>query len=247
METNTLYHGDCLELMPQIEDHSIDMILCDLPYGVTLGGCKWDVIIPFEPLWDAYKRIIKPNGVIVLTATQPFTSLLIVSNLKMFKYCWVWVKSKKSNFTNVKHQPLRECEDVAVFYNEKPTYNPQGIIHNPKQQKRAKTTGENYFQPATDDGREYIQEYENWPSQILKFNSEGKTIHPTQKPVDLFEYLIRTYTNENELVLDNCAGSGTTAIASMNTSRKWICIEKDDIHYPNALKRIKKHTPTFGF
>lgn len=240
---NDIINGDCLKVMKKLKNGCIDMILYDLPYGTTT--CKWDSIILFEELWNQYKRVIKDNGAIILTASQSFTSALIMSNTKMFKYCWIWEKSRKIGFPNSNRQPLRNYEDVLVFYKKQSVYNPQGLIKKvvPKIVTRNKplndtvNTGEN-------DGslcKTYVQEYENYPSQILKIPSEGKTIHPTQKPVALFEYLIKTYTNEGDVVLDNCSGSGTTAIACLNTGRKYICIEQDEEYFKKSIERINTH------
>ena len=229
MELNTIYQGDCLELMKDIPDKSIDRRLCDLPYGTT--ACKWDTIIPFEPLWELYKRIIKDNGAIVLTASQPFTSALIMSNIEMFKYCCYW-KKRPVNFLNAKHQPLRNIEDIIVFNTKK--YNPQDLVHRVKINKRSNSTETNGAH-----GNENISEYTGYPTQLLEYIGE-RGLHPTQKPVPLFEYLIKTYTNEGDLVLDNCMGSGTTAIACINTGRNFIGIEKDEEYFNIAQKRVKE-------
>ena len=243
MELNKVYSGDCLEVMKDIPDKSIDMVLTDLPYGTT--ACKWDIVIPFEPLWEQYKRIIKDNGAIVLTASQPFTSALVMSNLKMFKYEWIWEKSRKTGFPNANRQPLRNYEDVLVFYNGQSKYNPQNLIKKeiPKKVNRKKPKNDTVNAGENDGSlcKEYIQEYENYPSQILKISNEGNTIHPTQKPVALFEYLIKTYTNEGDLVLDNCAGSGTLGIAAINTKRNYILIEKDEHYCEVARDRISEY------
>lgn len=231
--------GDCLVEMQKIPDKSIDMILCDLPYGTT--ACKWDTIIPFEPLWEQYKRIIKDNGAIVLTASQPFTSALVMSNIKMFKYNWYWIKNA-TGFLNAKKMPMKSVEDVCVFYNNLPTYNPQNLIkvdepkinHNSKARRTESGKG-----LSTHNGgrltKDYIQEFSNYPKQHLIFSNE-KGLHPTQKPVALFEYLIKTYTNEGDIVLDNCAGSGTTGVACQNLKRDFILIEKE----PEYVEIIKK-------
>ena len=226
--------GDCLELMKDIHDESIDMILCDLPYGIT--PCKWDTVIPFEPLWAAYKRVIKPNGAIVLTASQPFTSALVMSNVKMFKYCWVWEKPTKTNFLNAKIQPLRQHEEIAVFYKKQPVYNPQKKAGKPYTQKQgyvgeAKQTGLRKKEVIT------VNNGDRFPLSILRFSKESG-LHPTQKPVALMEYLIKTYTNEGETVLDSCMGSGTTGVACRNLNREFIGIEKDNDYYVIAHNRI---------
>ena len=228
-----IYHGDCLEIMPTLADKSIDMILCDLPYGTT--ACKWDTVIPFEPLWTQYKRLIKDNGAIVLTASQPFTSALVMSNPNMFKYCWYW-KKRPVNFLNAKHQPMRNIEDVLVFGGSV-NYNPQGLLKQHHINKRSNSTETNGAH-----GLANVSEFTNYPTQVLETTGE-RGLHPTQKPVALFEYLIRTYTNEGDTVLDNCAGSFTTAIACMNTNRNYICIEKDEKYFEIGKDRIANHQP----
>lgn len=240
MELNTIYNEDCLEGMKRIPDKSIDMILCDLPYGTT--ACKWDTIIPFEPLWEQYKRIIKENGAIVLTGSEPFSSHLRLSNLEMYKYDWKWEKAQGVNFAQCNHMPMSVYEDIMVFgrfgmsKNAKiqPVYNPQGLIEVNKK-KKAKTNTEHR---PSDNNKDHIQRYSNYPRQIISFASD-RGLHPTQKPVALFEYLIKTYTNEGETVLDNCIGSGTTAIAAINTNRNFIGFELDKGYYDIAQERIK--------
>ena len=237
MELNKIYLGDCLELMKDIPDKSVDMILCDLPYGTT--ACKWDTIIPFEPLWEQYKRIIKDNGAIVLTASQPFTSYLIISNIKWFKYCWIWNKKKGGSPLLSKIQPIRITEDIVVFGKNKVNYNPL-MTPRDKPKSRGKNTGKisettnNVFL----EDKTYTEYYPKNILEISNANQKGK-IHPTQKPVALFEYLIKTYTNEGETVLDNCIGSGTTAIACINTNRNFIGIEKDKCYFDISNKRIE--------
>jgi site-specific DNA-methyltransferase (adenine-specific) len=231
MDTNVIYNEDCLEGMKRIPDNSIDMILADLPYGTT--ACKWDTIIPFEPLWEQYERVIKDNGAIILTASQPFTSALVMSNVKMFKYEWVWIKTKPTGFLNAKKQPLRTYEDICVFYNKQSLYNPQGIKSTDKLVSR--TNRGNYGECS----KTTRQTVTNYPRNILEFPSiDG--LHPTQKPVKLFEYLIKTYTNEGHIVLDNVIGSGTTAIACLKTNRKFIGFELEEKYYNIALERIGK-------
>lgn len=235
---NKIMQGDCLELMKDIPDGSVDMILADLPYGTT--ACKWDTIIPFEPLWEQYKRVIKPNGAIVLTASQPFTSALVMSNPKMFKYSWVWQKSRPTGHLNAKKQPMRKTEDICVFYSNQCQYNAQNLVagtfDNTRPAKSNKIKGKGvHGMERSDFG---LSAYTNYPTNILKFNNEhnvGNSVHPTQKPVALFEYLIKTYTNEGDLVLDNVAGSGTTGVACQNTNRKYILIEKEE-EYINIIK-----------
>ena len=235
------YEGDCLEIMPIFADKSIDMILCDLPYAVTSRN-EWDVIIPFESLWEQYKRIMKDKAAIVLTAVQPFTSLLIVSNLKQFKYCWIWEKSNKTNFLNAKKQPLRKHENIVVFGNAGMNYYPQGLQVKNSFTRQGKKETTNYGKQDRGDGG-YLQELSGYPHDIIQFNSESTryVLHPTQKPVALFEYLIKTYSNEGDVILDNCASSFTTAIACINTNRKYICIEKDPGYFEIGTERIRKY------
>ena len=240
---NTIHLGDCLELMPQIADESIDMILCDLPYGTT--GMKWDTIIPFDKLWEQYERIIKPNGAIVLTAQQPFTSKLVLSNEKMFRYEWVWDKHISRGMHRAKQQPMRKHENVLVF-SKQPKHN-----YFPIMVKRDKVvTVKNYIKRDTSGerrGGRYVNNDKTYtythkyPDTIIigKWEANAKKYHATQKPVLLFEYLIQTYTNEGELILDNCAGSGTTAEAAINTKRDYILIEKEEKYFEIIKKRIK--------
>ena len=242
-------HGDCLEEMPKLADKSIDMILCDLPYGTT--ACKWDTIIPFEPLWKQYKRLIKDNGAIVLTASQPFTSALVMSNPDIFKYIWYWIKDKPSNFLMGKKQPLRYVEEVLVFSKGIPLYNPQMQPREEKDKRKNKLTSsllknENIgINEKTDKYQDRLKSGLNdfiYPRNYQKFNNRTDGLHPTQKPVALFEYLIRTYTNEGDTVLDNCSGSGTTGIAAFNTKRNAILIEKDEQYFNAAKERFERET-----
>jgi len=221
--------------MKDIPDNSIDMILCDPPYGTT--ACKWDTIIPFEPLWEQYKRIIKDNGAIVLTASQPFTSALVMSNIKDFKYCWYWKKSRPTGFLNAKKQPLRNVEEICIFYQNQSIYNPQMKKVEEKIFTRTKGGGtygkqNNIPSGVSNNGLEN-------PFTLLEFSSEHSKFHPTQKPVALFEYLIKTYTNEGDLVLDNCAGSGTTGVACKNLNRNYILIEKEPKYIEIIKERLK--------
>ena len=244
---NEIIHGDCLEVMSEIPDKSIDMILCDLPYGTT--ACKWDTIIPFEPLWAQYERVIKDNGAIVLTASQPFTSALVMSNPKMFRYEWIWEKTIASNFLNLRRHPARKHENVLVFYKNIPTYKPRMSEGKPytdtaRVRSDGKEKDSKYLQFLKGETRK--KQIDNkgtrYPSSVQKFsNPNNGNVHPTQKPVALFEYLIRTYTNEGETVLDNCIGSGTTAIAALNTGRFFIGIEKEEKYVEIARKRIADH------
>ena len=245
MELNKIYNMDCLEGMKFIPDKSIDMILCDLPYGTT--ACKWDNVIPFEPLWEQYKRIIKDNRAIVLFGNEPFTSMLICSNLKGFKYKWDWNKKIPSGMGYAKYRPMQQTEDIPVF-----TKNGKRAKYNPQMTKRDKPikSGGNTIKAGVysehkcmGKGKEYNKTYEyKNPVTLIEFDKVRKgAIHPTQKPVILFEYLIRTYTNEGETVLDNCMGSGTTAIACMNTKRNYIGFELNKEYFDIAEKRIKNH------
>lgn len=239
-----LMFGDCLERMKEISDGSIDMILCDLPYGTT--ACKWDNIIPFEPLWGQYKRIIKENGAIVLFGSQPFTSALVMSNPKLFKYEWIWEKSKASNFLLARKQPLKAHENILVFANGTPNYYPQKKQGKPYYRGGVKDKHDN---PEVSNNipnyHSHIRKSEDgmrFPRSVQYFTTaefDGK-YHPTQKSVNLLEYLIKTYTNENNLVLDNTMGSGSTGVACVNTNRKFIGIELDDKYYDISCKRIKE-------
>ena len=231
LEINKVYQGDCLEIMKGIDDKSIDMILCDLPYGTTT--CKWDIIIPFEPLWKQYKRLIKPNSAIVLFGSQPFTTILISSNIAMFKYCNVWVKTKPSGYQIAKIKPLSAYEDICIFGIGRITYNPQMTLRDKPRIGRVHRTNN---QMKVSGGGIYIAEKEythKYPTTVLNFanGSQKDKIHPTQKPIDLCEYLIKTYSNEGDLVLDSCAGSGTTGKACKNLDRNFILIEKEEKYY----------------
>lgn len=258
-----LYQGDCLELMKNIPNNSIDMILCDLPYGCTARN-KWDVIIPFEPLWEQYKRIIKDNGAIVLFGKNPFTSMMIMSNQDMYKYNLVWRKNLKTGNLNARKMPMGAYEDIMVFYKNPPIYNPQRI---PRTYQIP--SGNKFNSKTTNYGKQkeiYIDRQSEWlmPDDVIDYedsssldaldlenemlyikcvhNSSGK-LHPTQKPVELLEWLIKTYTNQNELVLDNCMGSGSTGIACLNTNRNFIGIELDEKYFNIAKERIEKYNP----
>ena len=231
--------GDCLERMKEIPDGSVDMILTDPPYGTT--ACKWDSIIPLEPMWEQLKRIIKPNGAIVMTASQPFTTTLIASNMKMFKYCWVWQKNRHSSPLLAKKQPLRNYEDVVVFYKKQPLYNPQGVKTIDALIKNSRSAGGEIINAKRGDTSlkgEYKQTTTNYPKQVQKFDVVTRAIHGTQKPVDLMEYLIKTYTNESETVLDFTMGSGTTGVACKNLNRNFIGIELDEEYFKIAQERI---------
>lgn len=226
--------------MAQIPDGSIDFILTDLPYGVT--QCKWDTVIPFDILWNQYNRILKPNGVVALTAIEPFASMLRLSNVRNFKYDWVWDKVKGTGFLNAKKQPMRNHEMVCVFYRSAPVYNPQKTFGHVKK----KTFRSRKLQTPVygEMGKDYQYEStERYPRSIQVFSTDtqNSSLHPTQKPVALFEYLIKTYTNESDTVLDSCAGSGTTGIAAINTGRKYILIENDEEHFQKMSSRIESH------
>ena len=239
METNVCYQGDCLEVMKGIEDKSIDMILADLPYNTT--ACHWDVLIPFEPLWEQYKRIIKDNGAIVLTASQPFTSALVMSNPKMFKYEWIWEKHKGTNFFLAKKQPLKVHESVLIFGGS--NYNPQMVEGTPYKQRGSHNInkkGGMFGGHAVGYSKDYDSS-KRYPRSVLPIsnhNQKRTSFHPTQKPVALFEYLIKTYTNEGDLVLDNTAGSGTTGVACKNTNRNFILIEQDEKYCDIIKERV---------
>lgn len=237
MELNKLYLGDCLEIMPSIADNSIDMVFCDLPYGVT--NCAWDSVIPFDLLWQQYKRIVKPNGAIVLTASQPFTAALVMSNPKMFRCEWIWEKSTISGFLNAKKRPLVAHEQILIFASKAPRYYPQMTQGDPYKHGGSKTFSEDYN---PHNKVITINDGERYPRSVINFsNPNGNKLHPTQKPVELIEYFIETYSKEGETVLDNCIGSGTTAIACINKGRNWIGIEKETKYFQIASDRIERH------
>lgn len=227
-----LLQGNCLELMKDIPDKSIDLVLCDLPYGVT--AAEWDKALPMGELWQHYNRVVKDDGAVVLFSIQPFTTKLIESNYKDFRYCWYWKKGHKTGAQYARYQPMRCIEDICVFYKKHPTYNPQGLIKldNPIHHEPHNSSLYRYR------GNGNIQEYTNYPVHLLEFNSEAKRYHPTQKPVALLEYLIRTYTNKGDTVLDNTMGSGSVGVACLNTGRHFIGIELDEAFYNVACNRI---------
>ena len=265
-----LYHGDCLEQMVNIPDHSVDLILTDLPYGTTDRNgveskgsnrlLQWDTVIPLDLLWEQYRRILKPLGTVALTADQPFTSQLILSNLDWFKYEWIWKKKKTTGFLLANYRPVKETEDVVIFSpggaaaasrnGKNMTYNPQGLIEKKvKKKNSAKRLGKFLHTPEHmgENNKllhetEYEQKWTNYPSEIIEFGLDRDVIHPTQKPVALMEYLIRTYSNEGETVLDNCMGSGTTGVAAIKTNRKFIGIEADADYFTKASERINNTT-----
>lgn len=237
-----LRQGDCLELMRDIPDGSIDAIITDPPYGTT--ACEWDSVIPFEPMWERINKLIKPNGAIVLFGSEPFSSALRMSNIKNYKYDWVWVKSP-TGFLNAKKMPMKSVENITIFYTKLPRYNPQGIIKIKNKTIRNHSTKINRTPVglSTHNGGRlkdsYTQSFTGYPNQTLIFSNE-KGFHPTQKPVELLEYLIKTYTNEGETVLDFTMGSGTTGVACVNTNRNFIGIELDEKYFEIAKKRIEE-------
>lgn len=239
MDINKTYLGDCLELMPKfVDDKSIDMIFCDLPYGTTQN--KWDSVIPLNKLWSEYERVIKDNGAIVLFSAEPFTSVLISSNPKLYRYDLIWDKKLSSGFLNSKRMPLRRHENIIVFYKKLPTYNPQMETRGKVRKKGITTeTGKhttNYgkFKNTVSENNTY------YPTSILEFSNANRSekVHPTQKPLSLIEYMIRTYTNEGDLILDNTCGSGTTGLGAKNLGRNYIMMEQDPDHYETACKRV---------
>jgi len=238
-----LLHGDCLDLMKGIPDKSIDAIITDPPYGTT--ACKWDSIIPFDLMWGQLNRIIKPNGAIALFGSEPFSSALRMSNIKNYKYDWIWIKNKKTGFLNAKKQPLRRFENISVFYKKQSTYNPQKTTGHKPVNSYTKHTNDGTTLGKTKIGIKGGGSTERYPSNTLYFpvvnndNSSGEKCFPTQKPVVLMEYLIKTYTNENETVLDFTMGSGSTGVACINTNRKFIGIEKDENYFEIANNRIE--------
>lgn len=243
-----LLKGDCLELMKDIPDKSIDMVLCDLPYGMT--DCKWDICIPFEPLWKQYKRIIKGNSAIVLFGSEPFSSHLRMSNIKWFKYDWIWYKNTCTGFPHAKNMPLKNHEIISVFSGgsmghatllgeRRMPYNPQGIKRVMKKAHSGSRHFNSVFGARPSHKANYIQTHTAYPKSVLEFANNEKDVHPTQKPVPLLEYLIKTYTNEGEIVLDNCMGSGGTGVACINTGRKFIGIELDEKYFEIAKQRIE--------
>ncbi|WP_373786524.1 DNA-methyltransferase [Jeotgalibaca porci] len=247
-----LLQGDCLELMKDIPDGSVDMILADLPYGTT--ACKWDEIIPFEPLWEQYERVVKDNGAIVLTAVQPFTSALVMSNPKKFRHSWYWDKINGSNPMTAKIKPMPVVEDVLVFSKKRVNYMP--IMVEAELKNMRSRGGEYKVKDGVLNGSKTFKsskthnESKRFPKNLLKYNNRTgelnnvNRVHPTQKPVELFEYLIKTYTNEGDTVLDNVMGSGTTGVACKNLNRNFIGMELDETYFNIAKERIEKHEVT---
>ena len=245
----TLLFGDCLVESEKIETQTVDLILTDLPYGTT--ACKWDTIIPFDKLWMEYERIIKPNGAIILTSQQPFTSALIMSNTKLYKYNWHWNKVKPSSFFNAKNAPMKKIEDICIFSfgaiangsKNLMKYNPQGLIECGKIRppKNDSVPNQSTIGKRPSRANSYKQEFTNYPTDLIEFSFEQKPIHPTQKPISLMEYLIKTYTNEGDLVLDNTMGSGTTILAAIKNNRIGIGIEKEKQYYDVAVRRASEY------
>ena len=233
-----LYNGDCLEIMKNISDKSVDMILCDLPYGTT--QCKWDVVIPFEPLWKQYNRIIKDNGAIVLFGNEPFSSHLRLSNLKNYKYDWIWDKVKPNGHLVAKHRPMQRNENISVFGKGKINYYPIMIERDKPKKSKEYSRTEIMGGSITDDKGKTLNK--KYPQNILVYSnaSQKNKLHPTQKPIELLEYLIKTYTQEGETVLDNTMGSGSTGVAALNLHRKFIGIELDEKYFEIAKERIEK-------
>lgn len=239
-----LINADCLEAMKDIPDRSIDMVLTDPPYGTT--ACKWDSVIPLDKMWEQLKRIVKPSGATVLTAVDPFTCILGTSNINELKYKWVWNKTRATGHLNAKKMPMKNIEDILVFYKNQPVYNPQGLIEVNRTVQNSRSDslrGKTKDATSTVSGgirfEKYKQTATNYPRQLLNFASEGATVHPTQKPVALMEYLIKTYTNEGETVLDFTMGSGTTGVACKNLNRNFIGIELDERYFNIAKERIE--------
>ena len=247
MELDKIYNMDCLEGMRQIPDGSIDAVICDLPYGTT--SCPWDSVIPIDKLFAEYKRLLKPKGAIVLTCTQPFTSKLIMSYPNLYRHQWIWAKNTVTGFANAKVQPLRCFEDVLVFGFQSPNYYPQGLKRVNIVKKNGVSVGGDTIRGNVEaskgkgkmrtEGASYEQEFTNYPKQIINFDCEPDGFHPTQKPVDLLRYLVLTYTNEGDTVLDNCMGSGTTAIACIKEKRHFVGFELSKEYFDKAQRRIK--------
>ena len=235
--------GDCLELMKAIPNQSIDMILCDLPYGTT--SCKWDILIPFEPLWEQYKRIIKSNGVIALFGKQPFTSFLVQSNLNWWRYELIWEKEKGTDFGNANRKPLNAHENIEIFYAKQPTYNKQMRSGTPYVKKNYRNNDDEDLNFKSDNSGVWVNNGERTPVSVIKIARDnihkGTNLHPTQKPVKLLEWLINSYTNEGETVLDNCMGSGSTGIACINTNRNFIGYELDHNYFEIAKNRLENN------
>lgn len=238
MELDVVHFGDCFDVFEFVPDKSVDMVLCDLPYGVT--ACHWDVELDLRKLWPEYQRMLKPGGVVVLTATQPFETTLINSNRKWFRYKWVWKKSRAVGFLNANKMPLRIHEDILVFAKGRTKYNPQFELGAPYISKRKASGKAGIYREVKRS--ETVNPGVRYPKDLVEFsNTCEKVIHNTQKPVALFEYLIKTYTDVGDVVLDNTSGSGTTAIAAMNTGRRYICVEKDMANFLQSVDRVQQH------
>lgn len=248
METNIIYNEDCLDGMKRIPEGGVDCIICDLPYGTT--ACKWDSLIPFEPLWEQYRRVCKKGAPIILFGSEPFSTRIRISNLEWFKYDWIWIKDKPTGFQHAKNMPLKDYEVVSVFSEKgmghtsqlgqnRMVYNPQGLQKCHKMVKGARSKFGGVVGKRDSHVDTYVAEYENYPTMTLYFPMDTNTFHPTQKPVDLIRYLIRTYSNEGDTILDNCMGSGTTAIACIKEKRNYIGFELDKEYYDKAMERIK--------
>lgn len=245
MKDVELWQGDCLKEMDKLEDKSVDCIICDLPYGTT--ACKWDVVIPFDKLWKHYERVIKDNGAIVLFGSEPFSSELRLSNKKLYRYDWVWEKPYKTLYPRASYRPLLGHEIISIFYKKQPTYNPQGVIPYDKEVRQKLTTLKDsvYLNNCFKDVEVYKKKFTNYPSTVLKIgqhiNKKGRVhLHPTQKDLDLMEYLVKTYSNEGDLILDNCMGSGTTGVACAKLNRRFVGIELEEEYFNIAEKRIKE-------
>lgn len=244
---NKIIHGDCLEVMNDIPAGSVDMILCDLPYGTTRS--EWDIIIPFDLLWQQYERVIKPNGAIVLFAKAPFDKMLWSSNPKLFRYEWIWEKNKATGHLNADHMPLQQHENILVFYKSPPTYNPQMETgYKPMNFARRKSSASVY---GNVEGISNAGSTERYPQSVLKFsvvnNDDPGRFHPNQKPIELLQYLIETYTNPGEVVLDNCSGSGSTAEACISCSRNYYAIEQEIEYVKKSRKRLQFVQPVINF
>ena len=235
-----LHLGDCLEILPTIADKSVDMVLVDLPYGTT--ACKWDSIIPLDKLWEQYNRICKKDGAMVFTAAQPFTTILAASNLENFHYEWIWEKPQGTNPMNAKVMPLKSHENILIFYRKKPVYNPQMWYSTPYSGFSSNTSKIGEVYGSANSKHRDNPEGSRYPKTVLKFKQE-KGLHPTQKPVEMMEYLIKTYSNEGDTVLDNTMGSGTTGVSCVNTNRNFIGIEKEEKYYKIAEQRISTTVP----
>lgn len=241
MSDMTLMQGNCLDRMKEIPDGSVDMVLCDLPYGTT--QCKWDSVIPFEPLWAQYRRVCKDNAAIVLFGAEPFSSFLRISNLQWFKYDWIWDKVKGTGFLNAKKQPMRNHEIISVFYQKQCVYHPQKTSGHPMKRsfRRRELQTDVYGEMKNDNKYASTERYPR-SIQVFSTDTQNSSLHPTQKPIALLEYLIKTYTNDGETVLDNCMGSGSTGVAALNIGRNFIGIELDEHYFAIAKARLDRET-----